>query len=120
MLKKIKKLTNKITVIMVSLLLLFNSYCHADIVQEVSGGGEIQNSKLAQGTQKIIVDLTGTFKWIIPFLAIAITAFLIIKMMMGDENDRQRYKKWIITELVLLILSFSLVSLTNLLAKYFI
>lgn len=119
MIKKIKKLTNKITVIMVSLLLLFNSYCHADIVQEVSGGGEIENSKIGQGVKNIITDITGTLQIWIPILAVVAILVTLIKMITGDENDQQRYKKRIVFIVCCLLVSILSVTIVNLVAKYF-
>ncbi len=42
----------------------------ADIVSEVSGGGEIQSSKIGTGMLKLVRDLTGTLQWIIPFVGV--------------------------------------------------
>lgn len=120
MLKTVKKLKNKISVIMVSLVLFLNSYCYADIVSEVNGGGEIENSKIAQGAKSLIQDLTGTLQKLIPFIAVLFIVYFAIRMMMGEDQERMIYKKRIITTFIILILSFSAVTIINLIAKYFV
>lgn len=118
--KKLKKLSLKITGILASLIILFNSYAYADVVSEVSGGGEIQNSKLGQGIFNMVKDLTGTCQWIIPIVGVCVILFCIFKIMTGDEQDQARYKKAIIKVLICIIVGLVDVTIVNLIAKYFI
>lgn len=40
----------------------------AEVVTEVQGGGQIQNSKLGQGLLNMVRDITGTMQWILPIV----------------------------------------------------
>ncbi len=118
--QKIKKLSLKITGILASLVIFFNNIAYADVVQEVSGGGEIQSSKLGQGLFKMIRDITGFFQWILPVAGVCMCLYFIVKIVTGDEQDQARYKKKIITVLVCIIAGLVAVTIVNLIAKYFI
>ena len=61
----------------------------ADIVSEVSGGGEIQSSKIGTGMLKLVKDLTGTLQWIIPFVGVGFILWHVFKIMTGDERDQE-------------------------------
>lgn len=91
----------------------------ADIVTEVQGGGEIQSSKLGQGLLNIIRDITGTIQWILPIVGVCFILFYVFKIMTGDEQDQQRYKKSIVKVLVCIVIGLLAVTIVNLVARYF-
>lgn len=90
-----------------------------DIVSEVEGGGSIQSSKLGQGLLNIVRDVTGTIQWILPITGVCFILFYIFKIMTGDEQDQQRYKKSIIKVLVCIVIGLLAVTIVNLVARYF-
>ena len=90
-----------------------------DIVLEVEGGGSIQSSKLGQGLLNIVRDVTGTIQWILPITGVCFILFYIFKIMTGDEQDQQRYKKSIIKVLVCIVIGLLAVTIVNLIARYF-
>lgn len=118
--QKIKKLSLKITGILASLVIFFNNIAYADVVQEVSGGGEIQNSKLGQGLFNMIKDATGFFQWIIPVAGVCVCLYCLLKILTGDEQDQARYKKAIMKVLICIIAGLVAVTIVNLIAKYFV
>lgn len=88
-------------------------------VEEISGGGDIQNSKIAQGFQRMVKDASGTMMWIIPLVGVLFIAFYIFKIMTGDEQESQRYKKSIVKVLVCVIAGVLAVTIINLIMGYF-
>lgn len=90
-----------------------------DIVSEVEGGGSIQSSKLGQGLLNIVRDVTGTIQLILPITGVCFILFYIFKIMTGDEQDQQRYKKSIIKVLVCIVIGLLAVTIVNLIARYF-
>ena len=90
-----------------------------DIVSEVEGGGSIQSSKLGQGLLNIVRDVTGTIQWILPITGVCFILFYVFKIMTGDEQDQQRYKKSIIKVLVCIVIGLLAVTIVNLIARYF-
>lgn len=90
-----------------------------DLVSEVSGGGNIQSSKLGQGLLNIIRDITGTMQWILPITGVCFILFYVFKIMTGDEQDQQRYKKSIIKVLVCIVIGLLAVTIVNLVSRYF-
>ena len=62
-----KKLTKTLGAV-TGLTLLLSNKVQADVVSEVSGGGNIQSSKLGQGMLNIVRDITGTMQWILPIV----------------------------------------------------
>lgn len=109
----------KITALFVSLLVCLKNICFCAVVQEAGTGGNIASSPLFQGFYNIAIDLTGTMQWIIPVVGLVFIAFYVFKIMTGDEQDQQRYKKAIIKVFVCIIVSLLLVTLINLVAQYF-
>ena len=101
------------------ILLTFVNYSHADVVSEVNGGGSIQSSKLGQGLMNMIKDITGTLQWLLPVVGVAMCLFFLFKIVTGDEQDQQRYKKSIVKVLVCIIAGMVAVTIVNLIAKYF-
>lgn len=113
---------NKISKIIFTIsFILFNfkNVCFGAVVQEAGNGGNIASSQLFQGFYNIAIDLTGTMQWIIPVVGLVFIAFYVFKIMTGDEQDQQRYKKAIIKVFVCIIIALLLVTLINLVAQYF-
>ncbi len=114
--KKIKKLIPTISILIMGLTSKVQA---ADIVTEVQGGGQIQSSKLGQGLLNIVRDITGTMQWILPIVGVCFILFYVFKIMTGDEQDQQRYKKSIIKVLVCIVIGLLAVTIVNLVARYF-
>lgn len=115
---KNNKLSKAIIGVMTTMF-MFSNKVNADVVSEVSGGGNIQSSKLGQGLLNIVRDVTGTIQWILPITGVCFILFYVFKIMTGDEQDQQRYKKSIIKVLVCIVIGLLAVTIVNLIAKYF-
>lgn len=50
-------------------------------VEEVSGGGSIQSSKIGTGIMSMVKDLTGTLQWIIPTAGVMVILYYVFKIM---------------------------------------
>ena len=108
-----------ITSVIMLFTMLITKTCFAATVDEVTGGGSIQESKLAVGAMNMVKDLTGTLQWLIPTAGVLVILFYVFKIMTGDEQDQQRYKKTIIKVLICIIVSILAVTIVNLVAGYF-
>lgn len=117
--KKLKKFKSKIIGACLTLIALTHTYSFADVVSEVNGGGAIQNSKIGQGIMNMVKDITGTLQWILPVVGVTMSLFFLFKIVTGDEQDQQRYKKSIIRVLGCIIAGLVAVTIVNLIAKYF-
>ena len=113
---KIQKLLLATTM---AIMTFANKVQATDIVSEVEGGGSIQSSKLGQGLLNIVRDVTGTIQWILPITGVCFILFYVFKIMTGDEQDQQRYKKSIIKVLVCIVIGLLAVTIVNLIARYF-
>lgn len=108
-----------ITCVVMLFTMLITKTCFATTVEEVTSGGSIQESKLAVGAMNMVKDLTGTLQWLIPTAGVLVILFYVFKIMTGDEQDQQRYKKTIIKVLICIIVSILAVTIVNLVAGYF-
>lgn len=115
---KENKIIKKIGSIAIGMSLLATT-SYADVVSEVSGGGEIESSKLGQGLLNIVRDMTGTMQWILPIVGVCFILFYVFKIMTGDEQEQQRYKKAIIKVLVCIVIGLLAVTIVNLISRYF-
>lgn len=87
----------------------------------VSGsGGEIASSKIGKGVKSLVNDIAGYLQIIIPIIGVCMCLWYVFKILTGDEQDGQRYKKSIVKVLVCVIIAELAVVLINLLTKYFI
>lgn len=79
---RIKSFFRIVSKIVFSVFILF-SMLIAKIfaVEEVSGGGSIQNSKIGTGIMSMVKDLTGTLQWIIPTAGVMVILFYVFKIM---------------------------------------
>ena len=116
---KCNKLKKSILLTQMAMLTFITKVQATDIVSEVEGGGSIQSSKLGQGLLNIVRDVTGTIQWILPITGVCFILFYIFKIMTGDEQDQQRYKKSIIKDLVCIVIGLLAVTIVNLIARYF-
>jgi len=112
-----KKLKKTILRIMPIFFMYATKVNAADVVSEVQGGGSIQSSKL--GLLNIVRDITGTMQWILPITGVCFILFYVFKIMTGDEQDQQRYKKSIIKVLVCIVIGLLAVTIVNLISRYF-
>ena len=111
-----KKLKKTILRIMPIFFMYATKVNAADVVSEVQGGGSIQSSKLGQGLLNIVRDITGTMQWILPITGVCFILFYVFKIMTGDEQDQQRYKKSIIKVLVCIVIGLLAVTIVNLIS----
>ena len=116
---KMKKLKKTILRIMPIFFMYATKVNAADVVSEVQGGGSIQSSKLGQGLLNIVRDITGTMQWILPITGVCFILFYVFKIMTGDEQDQQRYKKSIIKVLVCIVIGLLAVTIVNLISRYY-
>ena len=65
---KQNKLTKTLTTISTLMFFITSKVNAAEVVTEVQGGGQIQNSKLGQGLLNMVRDITGTMQWILPIV----------------------------------------------------
>ena len=73
------RIVSKITISVVILFSMLIAKTFA--VEEVSGGGSIQNSKIGTGIMSMVKDLTGTLQWIIPTAGVMVILFYVFKIM---------------------------------------
>lgn len=116
---KNSKILKILSTIGMASIIIQNKVLASDIVSEVSGGGEIQSSKLGQGVLQIVRDITGTMQWILPIVGVCFILFYVFKIMTGDEQDQQRYKKSIVKVLVCIVIGLLAVTIVNLISRYF-
>ncbi|MBS6591406.1 MAG: ATP-binding cassette domain-containing protein [Ruminococcus sp.] len=116
---KMKKLKKTILRIMPIFFMYATKVNAADVVSEVQGGGSIQSSKLGQGLLNIVRDITGTMQWILPITGVCFILFYVFKIMTGDEQDQQRYKKSIIKVLVCIVIGLLAVTIVNLISRFY-
>ncbi len=117
--KIIRRLKNKIIFFTATIILSMNNIAHADVVQEVSGGGAIQSSKLGQGISKMIQDATGFLLILLPSICVPVGVFNLIRALSGDEQERSMYLKRVKASIVILIVGLLAIPIVNLIAKYF-
>ena len=65
---KQNKLTKTLATISTLMFFITSKVNAAEVVTEVQGGGQIQNSKLGQGLLNMVRDITGTMQWILPIV----------------------------------------------------
>ena len=75
---KLKKVLNKLIGSIGILSICMQNSCYA--VDEVTGGGAIQESKIGTGIMNMIKDVTGTLQWIIPVAGVMVILYYIFKI----------------------------------------
>lgn len=79
---RIKSFFRIVSKIVFSVFILFSMLIAKTFaVEEVSGGGSIQNSKIGTGIMSMVKDLTGTLQWIIPTAGVMVILFYVFKIM---------------------------------------
>ena len=68
----------------------------------------------------MVKDITGTLQWLLPIIGVAMCLFFLFKIVTGDEQDQQRYKKSIVKVLICIIAGLVAVTIVNLISKYFV
>lgn len=112
-----KKVITKITTTFLGLMFLAKS-CFADVSID-SNGGAIKDSAIGQGVYKMAQDVAGTLRWLIPVISIPFILFFLVKMLTGEEQEQPRYKKKLISTLIIVIASTLVTVLINLVMGYF-
>ena len=99
-----------------------STFSQADVIDEsaIDDTGEIGSSSIFQGAYKLIGNLAGTLQWIIPIAGVCWILWYVFRIMTGDEQDQQRYKKGLVKVLICVVVAEIAVVLVNLIANYFI
>jgi len=119
-----KKISNKIAKIGTSLYegIVFTIAKASNVFADVSinsDGGKIKNSGLGQGVYNIAQDVSGTLRWLIPVVSVPFILWFLFKMFSGDEQEQPRYKKRLISTLVIVMASTLVTVIINLILSYF-
>ena len=113
--KKIRKITNKLkrilsaTMIAVGLLL----------IRLPTVAASISNSKIAQGTQELISDLTTWLMILAPVVSGALIIYFFIRRSAADEMDQRRWNNRITTAIISCIGAVLGSVLLNLIVGYY-
>lgn len=117
--KIIKKMAIRIYII-VAILLTMITDVYADTVSINSNGGKIRESALGLGVFNMAQDVAGTLRWLIPVISIPFILWFLFKMFSGEEQEQPRYKKKLITTLVIVMATTLVTVIVNLVMGYFI
>lgn len=122
--KKEMKKENKLEKIIVGIntfLLtgLIGSNVFAENIEITSNGGKIRESVIGQGIYNLIMDISGTLRWLIPVSSIPFILWFILKMITGEENEQPRYKKRLFVTLGAVAASTFASFIVNLILNYF-
>lgn len=126
MLEKVKEGKEKIVkgfnYLYFTLLMFFikaNNVFASESVSISGNGGEIRSSALGNGVFKLANDISGTLRWLIPVVSIPFILWDLFKMFAGDEQEQPRYKKRLITTLIIIMTSTMVTVIINTILKYF-
>ena len=98
---------------------LIGSNVFAENIELTSNGGKIRESVLGQGIYNLIMDISGTLRWLIPVSSIPFILWFIFKIITGEENEQPRYKKRLIVTLIAVASSTIVSIIINLILNYF-
>ena len=98
---------------------LIESNVFAENIEITSNGGKIRESVLGQGIYNLIMDISGTLRWLIPVSSIPFILWFIFKIITGEENEQPRYKKRLIVTLIAVASSTIVSIIINLILNYF-
>lgn len=98
---------------------LIGSNVFAENIEITSNGGKIRESVLGQGIYNLIMDISGTLRWLIPVSSIPFILWFIFKIITGEENEQPRYKKRLIVTLIAVASSTIVSIIINLILNYF-
>ena len=126
MLEKVKEGKEKIVkgfnYLYFTLLMFFikaNNVFASESVSISGNGGEIRSSALGNGVFRLSNDISGTLRWLIPVVSIPFILYDLFKMFAGDEQEQPRYKKRLITTLIIIMTSTMVTVIINTILKYF-
>ena len=126
MLEKVKEGKEKIVkgfnYLYFTLLMFFikaNNVVASESVSISGNGGEIRSSALGNGVFRLSNDISGTLRWLIPVVSIPFILYDLFKMFAGDEQEQPRYKKRLITTLIIIMTSTMVTVIINTILKYF-
>lgn len=98
---------------------LIGSNVFAENIEITSNGGKIRESVLGQGIYNLIMDISGTLRWLIPVSSIPFILWFIFKIITGEENEQPRYKKRLIVTFIAVASSTIVSIIINLILNYF-
>lgn len=98
---------------------LIGSNVFAENIEITSNGGKIRESVIGQGIYNLIMDISGTLRWLIPVSSIPFILWFILKMITGEENEQPRYKKRLFVTLGAVAASTFASFIVNLILNYF-
>lgn len=98
---------------------LIGSNVFAENIEITLNGGKIRESVLGQGIYNLIMDISGTLRWLIPVSSIPFILWFIFKIITGEENEQPRYKKRLIVTLIAVASSTIVSIIINLILNYF-
>ena len=91
----------------------------AETVSIDSNGGKIRDSAVGKGIFDMAQDVSGTLRWLIPVVSIPFILWFLFKMFSGEEQEQPRYKKKLITTLIIVMASTLVTVIVNLVMGYF-
>lgn len=91
----------------------------AETVTINSNGGKIRESAVGKGIFDMAQDMSGTLRWLIPVVSIPFILWFLFKMFSGEEQEQPRYKKKLITTLIIVMASTLVTVIVNLVMGYF-
>lgn len=91
----------------------------AETVTINSNGGKIRESAVGKGIFDMAQDMSGTLRWLIPVVSIPFILWFLFKMFSGEEQEQPRYKKKLITTLIIVMASTLVTVIVNLIMGYF-
>lgn len=116
----LKKVGTKILMVEVSLMSLGTKVFATSGVTITGDGGEIAKSVLGTGTMNFANDMAAFLRRAVLIISIPFILWFLVKMVHSDEQDQARYKKRLITVLVIDALSSLVTVIINLISSYFV
>lgn len=81
--------------------------------------GDIGSSNIAQGTEKLLQDVTTWLMILVPAVTVLVIIYYLIRRAMSDESDHRRWNSRITTALISCIAAVGAAALINVLVGYF-
>ena len=103
----------------IALTIIKVNYVLAETVSINSNGGKIRESAVGKGIFNMAQDMSGTLRWLIPVVSIPFILWFLFKMFSGEEQEQPRYKKKLITTLIIVMASTLVTVIVNLIMGYF-
>lgn len=103
----------------IALALIKTNFVLAETVSIDSNGGKIRASAVGKGIFDMAQDMSGTLRWLIPVVSIPFILWFLFKMFSGEEQEQPRYKKKLITTLIIVMASTLVTVIVNLIMGYF-